>query len=393
MKPLIKWAGGKGEELKYIEHMLPQFDRYFEPFFGGGALFFELEPKNGYVNDIAPELMEFYKLLKEKNGKKKKFKEELYAYVKNWEKINEYIEHFGNSFISLYARYRANNIDKIQLEKEILILFKEKIIPFNGLFSNEFCINQEQLRISIQRNLVDRLIRLREKIDTESKFSDNEIIKNIETAFRSGFYLHFRSIMNRANSGQINISDEKRIANYYFVREFCYGGMFRFNDKGEFNVPYGGNDYNKKDFRKKVDYLLYADVGGLLDRTTVESIDFEKFLIKYTPTENDFIFFDPPYDTEFNEYEENAFTKVDQKRLAEVIKNTKAKFILIIKETPFIRSLYEGQRGIKIDSFDKLYRFGIKGRNEREVKHLVIHNINIQVQKQSQSKLLDVIAI
>lgn len=383
MKSLIKWAGGKTTEIKHIQHMLPVFDKYYEPFFGGGALFFELEPQRAYINDIAEELTSFYKLLKEKNGKRKKFREEIYLYVKNWEKINEYMEHFGSSFSTIYNKYRNGKIDDDKFNEAIKGLFEKKIIPFNGLFSNTFCIDRELLRISIQKNVVRRLKRIKKSIDVKNNFSNKEVMKNVETAFRSGFYVHFRELMNSANSGLIKLDEEKRIANYYFVREFCYGGMFRFNEKGEFNIPYGGNNYNNKDFRKKVDSLFYPKTAELLDHTTIECMDFEKFLNKHKPTEKDFVFFDPPYDTEFSEYEENPFNKQDQERLAKLIKNLDAKFILIIKETSFIKNLYEGQRGIKIMSFNKVYTYNIKGRNEREVKHLIIHNLDIKnIQKQ-----------
>ncbi|KKL45072.1 hypothetical protein LCGC14_2359360, partial [marine sediment metagenome] len=62
MKPLIKWAGGKSGEIKHIEKIIPKFDRYIEPFFGGGAVFFDLEPKEAVINDVSGELMTFYKL-------------------------------------------------------------------------------------------------------------------------------------------------------------------------------------------------------------------------------------------------------------------------------------------------------------------------------------------
>ena len=110
MKPLIKWAGGKGSKIKHVERIIPKFNRYVEPFFGGGALFFDLEPKKAVINDILDELMTFYKLLK--NGKiGEEFKKELYKYVKYWEKIDDYMKKFGNSFLNLYKRYRNDKIN------------------------------------------------------------------------------------------------------------------------------------------------------------------------------------------------------------------------------------------------------------------------------------------
>lgn len=65
MKPLVKYRGGKSKEIPHLEKHIPNFDgRYIEPFFGGGALFFYLEPKKAIINDINSKLMAFYKGVK-----------------------------------------------------------------------------------------------------------------------------------------------------------------------------------------------------------------------------------------------------------------------------------------------------------------------------------------
>jgi DNA adenine methylase len=61
MKPLIKYRGGKSNEISTIEKHIPRYkSRYIEPFLGGGALYFHLEPKKAIVNDINSKLMAFY---------------------------------------------------------------------------------------------------------------------------------------------------------------------------------------------------------------------------------------------------------------------------------------------------------------------------------------------
>ncbi|MEI7502281.1 MAG: Dam family site-specific DNA-(adenine-N6)-methyltransferase [Paludibacter sp.] len=61
MKPLVKYRGGKSKEIPSLIKHIPQFSgRYIEPFFGGGALFFHLEPKKAIINDINSKLMTFY---------------------------------------------------------------------------------------------------------------------------------------------------------------------------------------------------------------------------------------------------------------------------------------------------------------------------------------------
>ena len=64
MKPILKYRGGKSKEIKYFEHLIPNFECYIEPFFGGGALYFYLEPENAIVNDINVPLINFYNEVK-----------------------------------------------------------------------------------------------------------------------------------------------------------------------------------------------------------------------------------------------------------------------------------------------------------------------------------------
>ncbi|MCM5530628.1 Dam family site-specific DNA-(adenine-N6)-methyltransferase [Parasegetibacter sp. NRK P23] len=61
MKPLVKYRGGKSKEIPHLIGHIPKYSgRYIEPFFGGGALFFHLEPKRAIINDINSKLISFY---------------------------------------------------------------------------------------------------------------------------------------------------------------------------------------------------------------------------------------------------------------------------------------------------------------------------------------------
>lgn len=63
--PVVKWAGGKRQLLFEITKNMPKnFNRYFEPFIGGGAVFFELQLENSYISDINPELINLYNVIK-----------------------------------------------------------------------------------------------------------------------------------------------------------------------------------------------------------------------------------------------------------------------------------------------------------------------------------------
>lgn len=61
MKPILKWAGGKTKLLPHLRRLMPlNYRRYIEPFFGGGALFFDLQPVEAVINDANPALMSMY---------------------------------------------------------------------------------------------------------------------------------------------------------------------------------------------------------------------------------------------------------------------------------------------------------------------------------------------
>jgi len=65
MKPFFKWSGGKSKELSKIRKYLPQnYDGYYEPFIGGGALWLDTKPVKSYINDSYPAVSNFYNVLK-----------------------------------------------------------------------------------------------------------------------------------------------------------------------------------------------------------------------------------------------------------------------------------------------------------------------------------------
>ncbi len=65
MNPVLKYRGGKSREIpRFLQYIPDDFDRYIEPFFGGGAVYFYLEPENAIINDINERLMLFYSQLR-----------------------------------------------------------------------------------------------------------------------------------------------------------------------------------------------------------------------------------------------------------------------------------------------------------------------------------------
>ncbi len=61
MNPVLKYRGGKSREIpRFLPYIPDDFDRYIEPFFGGGAVYFYLEPEHAVINDLNRKLITFY---------------------------------------------------------------------------------------------------------------------------------------------------------------------------------------------------------------------------------------------------------------------------------------------------------------------------------------------
>lgn len=70
LKPFIKWAGGKRQLLSQLLHHVPhEYNRYIEPFLGGGAMFLALQPTKAIVNDINPEIINAFNVIKNDHAK------------------------------------------------------------------------------------------------------------------------------------------------------------------------------------------------------------------------------------------------------------------------------------------------------------------------------------
>ncbi len=378
-KSFIKWAGGKEKELPIILSNLPKkYNRYIEPFVGGGSVYLNINCEDSIINDKSDELIMLYNMIKSNN---KEFIKKLKEINYNWVLLENIVADNSKELLNLYNRYVLSK-KKSPNNKKIKTDYSDKIYEFvlshaeefNGLMTEHFNIRIDNFLSEIKKNMISKIERMSKIEDTRGKMTDDNILENIECALKSAFYMHFRFLYN--SRIELEISNEFYCAIFYFIREYCYASMFRYNASGKFNVPYGGISYNRKDFDKKIKNLNSTKLRKYMAHTTIYNMDFEDFCNSIKIKETDFMFLDPPYDTEFSTYAGNEFGKKDQIRLRDYLKHTKAKFMLIIKNTDFIYNLYN-QDGFFIKSFDKKYLVSIKNRNEKDVEHLIITNYEI----------------
>lgn len=369
MRPFIKWAGGKEKELPIILNNLPSFERYIEPFVGGGAVYLSINCSKSIINDKSDELTLLYKFIKQHN---ERFIKSLNEININWIKLQKLVEDNKKELLSIYSKIKKD----INLTDILVKQFVEKNSKIlNKLLEDDFDINLYNFISEIQKNLISKFKRMR-KIELEKEdMIESDIMDNIECAFKSAYYMYFRYLYN--NKKKLKLSDEFYCAVFYFVRDYCYASMFRYNANGEFNVPYGGISYNRKDFSKKIEYISSKELNEYMANTKIYNLDFEEFCTKIQLSENDFMFLDPPYDTEFSTYAKNEFGKEDQVRLANFLYKTKAKFMLIIKNTDFIYNLYK-DKNFYIKTFDKKYLVSFMNRNDKDVEHLLITNYALE---------------
>ena len=258
LKPIIKWSGGKSDEIKMFEKYFPEkFTTYIEPFVGGGSVYFYLNPENAIISDVHTELIDLYRSIGQGKGP------EIYDFMKN----------------------TPND-------------------------ENTYYIVRDKMEIN---NELDRAKR------------------------------------------------------FYYQRKTCFRGMLRYNKSGKFNIPFGRY--------KTINYNDLTNKGYevLLNRTEILNKDFEYIFTTYND-ENNFMFLDPPYDSEFTDYGYCQFGKEEQKKLAALFKTTKIKCLMIIGKTKFIEELYSGYI---VAEYDKKYKFKLYDNrigDEINTKHLVIKN-------------------
>ena len=95
--PIVKWVGGKRQLMfELLENIPKSYNRYFEPFIGGGALFFELKPNNAYISDMNEELINLYQVVRDnveeliKDLQKHDISKEYFMQIRNIDRTKKY---------------------------------------------------------------------------------------------------------------------------------------------------------------------------------------------------------------------------------------------------------------------------------------------------------------
>lgn len=165
----------------------------------------------------------------------------------------------------------------------------------------------------------------------------------------------------------------ERAAQFIFLNQTSYNGLYRVNRKGEYNVPYG----NRGEWRYDADRIRRC--SKKLYNTRIVCGDFE--INKYRIKQNDLVFLDPPYTVSHNnngfiEYNKNLFSIEDQKRLSlfiDFIKRRGAFYILTNANHEAIQMIF--QKGDRKVILERNSLIGGKEAKRGKTSELIFTNI------------------
>ena len=161
------------------------------------------------------------------------------------------------------------------------------------------------------------------------------------------YYTARKRFNTLARNGQKETAEAAAL--FYYLNRTGYNGLCRFNQSGEFNVPFG----RYKQINYTNDFLSYQEVFKHWDFTVG---DFEQVALD----PEDVIYADPPYDVQFTQYSEGGFVWSEQERLAERLAQHPGPVILSNQVTERIVKLYE-KLGFTLRYFDAPRRISNTG--------------------------------
>lgn len=271
LAPVLKWVGGKRQLLEKIKPLIPKtFTTYVEPFLGGGAVLFDLQPSKAIINDYNEELMNVYRVIKD-------------------------------------------NVD------ELLSLLEQ----------------HEQL--------------------------NNE-----------AYYYAVREL-DRSESYN-SMSAVEKAARIIYLNKTCYNGLFRVNQAGQFNSPYGR--YKSPNIVNKPTMLAMSNYFNENNITILDG-DYKDALRELR--KGAFVYFDPPYlpistSSSFTGYTENGFSLKEQVELKNECDKLNAKgikFLLSNSDHPKIRDLYRDYTIITVQARRSI---NSKGNKRGDINEVLVFN-------------------
>lgn len=216
---------------------------------------------------------------------------------------------------------------KRQLKKEIVSLFPQHITyvePFFGGGSVYF--EKEPSKVEVINDYDSNVINFYKVLQSNK----DELLNKINNSLISReLFLEYRS------SNWEDLESIERAYRFIYILKCSFGGLFRFNQKGECNSPFAGSPSPKAKsslFSKNTEKSL-QEAHKRLQNSIIENGDYKDIVNRYD-TRDTLFFLDPPYDTDYS-----YGVKFDYNELLEVCKNIKGKFILTLNSE--LKTMFE----------------------------------------------------
>jgi DNA adenine methylase len=320
LAPFLKWPGGKTLELASIAAAAPALEsRFIDPFVGGGSVLLAVPAEvPALANDACRDLVELYTSAASGSAA---LRTALGGLAEAWNEMAELDSAYQD--LALAESGAPHGID-IAIARQVDAVRRLLARTAPGLATPFALRAAAEIRAKFGR--------IRRLEARRGSLSGEDLLANVEGAVRASLYLAVRRRYNVARLA--DRWDATRAADFLFLREYAYAAMFRFNRRDEFNVPYGGISYNRKSLSDKARLLFSQPMLERLASTEFHSQDFEPFLAACEPARDDFVFVDPPYDSDFSAYDNRSFEAADQVRLARVLSSSPARVMVVIKDAP-----------------------------------------------------------
>ena len=209
---------------------------------------------------------------------------------------------------------------KRQLKKEIISLFPQHttyVEPFFGGGSVFF--EKEPSKVEVINDYDSNVINFYKILQTNKE----ELLNKIDNSLISReLFMEYRA------SNWNELEPIERAYRFIYILKCSFGGLFRFNQKGECNSPFAGSPSPKAKsslFSKNTEKAL-KDAHKRLQGSIIENGDYKEIVKRYD-TKDTLFFFDPPYDTDYS-----YGVKFNYDELLEVCRGIKGKFVLTLNE-------------------------------------------------------------
>ncbi len=334
--PVFNWAANRLIDTEKIKIHIPDFERYIEPFTGGGQMFFSLLPQTpSLLNDINPNIISFYQELQ---NEKSPLKKEISTLLDEWKIVERFFD-FVQHDLQMVVNDMNQQIITIQDAPYVLrTIFSLNMQQpeFESLFSIKNVVDSDNLIETFVSACTSHL----KKINCKNFVPISPII------LKNGFFNHLRHLNNNWTKYK-KVASNKRLAIWYFVNLLSDTARINYNDIDKVNLPFPKNAPSTKEIEVEIDRIFGYDFKSTLENARFCCADYADFLNSIGVAERDFVYVDPPFNAKYLHYEHSAFSEKDHVRLAETISRLNCRWMLIIKEADYKPSLY-GKIKVKV---------------------------------------------